>query len=100
MTVPYSAPGRAYWGRVGIAADRLANAVLGGVEDQTMSQTLGFSQMRREWMGLTFAPIVDLGNRLITGERHHCIRSLYGWDHKPLWPDRMPSGASETSPYP
>jgi len=98
--VPCSAPGRGYWGRVGVAADRLFNALLGGPDDQTASQTLGFHQVRREWIGLTFAPIVDMGAWVLRRERHHCLRSLYGWDAKPFWPDRMPPDAPATNPYP
>ncbi len=97
MTVPYEDPTRGYWGRVFIAADRLANAIVGGLDDQTISQTLGFLLLRRNWLGILFAPIVDLGNRVLTGERRHCLNSVYGRDGRPIWPSRLPDDAPATA---
>lgn len=79
-----------YFRRVGLAIDRAFNALFGGPDDQTLSQTLGFALIRREWIGLTFAPVVDFLNRIATGERNHCIASLYKDDGSPIFPDRMP----------
>lgn len=96
----YPVRARSWLGRVGIAIDRTANAILGGPEDQTLSQTLGFSLLHGERLGRIFAPIVDLIWRVLTGERHHCIRSLYRDDGRAIWLDRMPDGAPLINPYP
>ena len=77
--------------------DRWCNARLGGLPDQTMSQTVGFEQLAGvEWWARPVALILEVINL----ERHHCIRALYGDEGRPIWPDRMPPGAPKINPYP
>ena len=92
-----NAPRRSYLGRILIAADRLGNAVTGGLDDETWSQSLGLDQLRSGWRGRIFGAIVDAGALILSGERDHCIRALYRDDDRlPIFPDRMPSGAPGT----
>lgn len=86
-----------YLRRIGLAINRVFTAILGGPDDQTMSQTVGLAQLAGEWWGRPVALILEVVN----WERHHCIRALYrDADGLPIWPDRMPPGAPETNPYP
>lgn len=91
---------RPYLLRVLIALDRFGNAVTGGRDDETWSQSLGFDHFRGVKRTAVFMRIVDWLNRLATGEENHCIRSLYRDDLHPIWPDRMPKGAPMLNPYP
>lgn len=93
MTVPYSAPSRSYSARIGIAADRLANAVLGGRDDQTISQSVGLAQLRRQWWARPVALILEVVN----GERRHCLNALFTGSGQPIWPERMPPGSPLTA---
>lgn len=93
MTVPYAAPGRSYWSRVGIAADRLGNAVLGGLDDQTISQSVGLAQLRRRWWARPVALILEVVN----WERWHCLNALFTGSGQPIWPERMPPGSPLTA---
>ena len=81
---------------VALAIDRLCNALLGGPDDQTMSQTVGLAQLAGDWWGRPVALILEV----INFERHHCIRSLYRDNGAAIWLDRMPPGAPLMNPYP
>ncbi len=92
--------GRPYLGRVVIARDRFFNSLPRGSDDQTLSYMLGFAELHRERLGQSFAPVVDLTNRMVAGEQHHCLRSLYGQDSTAIWLPSMQANASPKNSYP
>jgi hypothetical protein len=67
-----------------IAQDHLTNATLGGHYLTTISSLLGHLKQSGSKTGTITARLVDLGFRIATGERNHCVNAMqsddvYNW---------------------
>lgn len=86
-----------YFRRILIAEDRVGDAVLGGPDDQTMSQSLGLHVLAGDWWAKPISAILDY----LTNERHHAVRSLYDdATGSPIFPSRMPPSVASSNPHP
>ena len=61
-----------------IAIDQLANALLGGFPDETISARLYRNRHKHSFVD-TLSLMVDLVFELLTGEKNHC-KNAYKWE--------------------
>lgn len=58
-----------------VAIDQLANAILGGSPDETISSRVGRAADRGDHLGIAIEALIDLPFAL-AGQRNHCARVI------------------------
>jgi hypothetical protein len=69
---------KAYLWQFLIALDQLANALLFGHADETLSARAYRNELRGRWLGRILRPLIDAFFYTITfgGDKHHCRESF------------------------
>ena len=65
-----------YWKRLCVAFDQLANTILGGSEDETISSAVGRKAIAGIWWALVAEKVINAVFYVIRRQKNHCRNSI------------------------